>query len=96
MITVYTQRWNGPKKTLAELFQDYHIAVGGVGTALIDAAIHGLPVVCLDSRSVCVPIASESTENPKRPEREQWLNNLSYMNWRGDEIASGQAFEYLL
>ena len=87
-----------PTETLLTALDYHDIAVGGVGTAMVTAAIYGLPVVCLDNRSVCLPISSKST-NPIdiiRPCREQWLNNLSCMNWSGSEIESGEAFEYLL
>ena len=87
-----------PTETLDSALRRHDIAVGGVGTAMVTAAIYGLPVVCLDNRSVCLPMSSKST-NPIdiiRPSREQWLNNLSYMNWSGSEIESGEAFEYLL
>jgi len=62
------------------------IAIGGMSSALVTAVISGLNSICVDPRSVCFKIE----------DREQWLNDISWMNWSGSEIKTGEALEYLL
>ena len=57
----------------------------------IEAALLGTPVFCHPS-SACAPIAStdiSQIENPIRPERQDWLNTLSYFQYNENEIAQG-------
>lgn len=74
------------------------VAVGFTSSALVTAALMGLPVVTLgDEKSAVSAIATKQLgETLKRPDRKPWLNNLAYMNWSGDEIKSGLALDYLL
>ena len=63
------------------------IAMGYLSTAMVGAAIYGLRTVPLDDRS---PV-----KQLERISREQWLNNLSYMNWNDAELSSGEALKHL-
>ena len=76
-----------PVEALREALSRNDIAVGGMTTALVDAAIHGLYTVALDPNS---PIKGIEYYG-----REQWLNNLSYMNWNDTELRSGEALKHL-
>lgn len=74
------------------------VAVGFTSSALVTAALMGLPVVTLgDQKSAVSAISTKQLGEPLlRPDRTPWLNNLAYMNWSGDEIKTGLAVEYLL
>lgn len=74
----------------------HDIAIGHRTSALVTAAIEGLPIICLDKRSPAWEIAGHDLAEVKRPDRSQWLNNMSYAQWSDDEIASGEALEYAL
>jgi hypothetical protein len=72
------------------------VVIGFKTTALIDAVINGCPVISFDDRSAVWPVAGHDIMDIKRPDRTQWLNNLSYAQWRGEEIQTGEALEYVL
>lgn len=84
-----------PVGSLRDAFSRNDIAIGYTSTALVSAAISGLPVICLDDGSPVAQIAS-TLDDICRPDRTQWLNNLSYMNWSYVEIENGEALEQLL
>lgn len=85
-----------PLEALNDALERNHVAIGYLSTALVSAVVKGLPVICFDKRSPVYSMASHSLDEIVRPEREQWLNNLSYMNWSYAEIESGEALERLL
>lgn len=85
-----------PMDTLGKALSRNDIAVGFNSTALVSAAIAGLPVVSQAAHSPVHAISSGSIDELVRPDREPWINNLSYMNWSAGEIASGEALEYVL
>lgn len=74
----------------------YDVAIGWRTSALVTAAVNGMPVISFDSRSPVYPIAGRDIMDIRKPCRKQWLNNLSYAQWSGKEIASGEALEYVL
>jgi len=64
----------------------------------VDAAILGVPVFCGDSGSFAWDVSSKAIENivePSYPDRTQWLNNLSYVEWSLDEMQEGQPWMHL-
>lgn len=83
-----------PYEGLHDALSRHDLAVGFGTTALVAAAIHGLPCVCLDARNVAAPVGS-SDLRLRRPDRRQWLNNLSYHHYNGNEIADGTAWAFL-
>jgi hypothetical protein len=72
----------------------YDVAIGRRTTALVDAAIRGIPVVSYDPHSPVAPIAGR-VRDIRRPFREQWIRDLAWHNWHVDEIASGAAWDFL-
>jgi hypothetical protein len=74
------------QRPLAEDLADHDIAIGRKSTALVDALIAGLKVECSDPNSPVYGIKSRS----KR------INDLAWHNWNKDELASGEALEWLL
>lgn len=83
-----------PPESLHNALDRHDYAVGYGTTALVAAAIAGLPVVCLDHRNPVMPVASQDLPLV-RPSRTQWLNNLSYHQYNGNEIADGTAWAFL-
>ncbi len=64
----------------------------------IDALIEGIPPICLSSASLAYGICSRDIseiENPKQPERQQFLNDLCYSQWSINEMADGTAWRHI-
>lgn len=63
----------------------------------VDAAIDGVPVFAFDRGSMAYPIANKNwlrLENPEKPDRDQWLNDLCYAQWTPEEMRSGEAWHH--
>lgn len=61
------------------------------------AAINGVPVF-VDHSSLAAPVGNlflKNIENPARPDRTQWLNELCHTEWYLDEIKKGEPFARL-
>jgi hypothetical protein len=57
----------------------------------VEAVIQGIPSL-VDSSSLAWPVSIQSAaniENPVLPNREQWLNDLSWTEWTIDEMQKG-------
>ena len=63
----------------------------------VEAAIYGIPSFVADVGSMTWDISSHNLdiENPIKPDRYQWLCDLSYAQWNADEIIQGQPFKQL-
>lgn len=64
----------------------------------IESVIRGVPVVVCDIGSFALPMSTPLEEiftSPRTPDRQQWLNNLSYAQWSISEIESGEAWKHL-
>lgn len=62
------------------------------------AAINGVPVF-VDQTSLAAPVGNFSLsniENPNRPDRDQWINQICHTEWFEDEIEAGEPFTHLL
>lgn len=82
--------------SLLEHLKGHGVVIGFKTTALIDAVINGYPIISYDDRAAVWPVSGHDIMDVKRPDRTQWLNNLSYAQWRGEEIQTGEALEYVL
>ena len=73
----------------------YDVVVGWRGTAVFDAIIMGVPVICHPC-NVCAPVAVTDMTAPLfRGDRTQWLHDISYAQFSLAEIASGEAWDLL-
>jgi len=81
---------------LNDQLQEYDLAIGYRTSALFTAVCEGLPVISLDSRSSVYNVAGHDLSEIVRPDRTQWLNNMSYAQWSGQEIRSGEALKYAI
>jgi len=60
--------------------------------------MHGVPAF-VHSSSLAAPVANldlAAIENPKRPDREAWLDQIAHTEWLTDEIATGEPLTRLL
>lgn len=57
----------------------------------IQSVIHGIPTF-VDNKSLASPVANTDLsliENPNRPDRTQWLNDLAWTEWTVEEMKKG-------
>lgn len=66
---------------------------------VVGAAILGYPIFVTDpSNSQCADIANTSIadiENPRLPDRQQWVERISMSHWNFDELNSGQCWSHM-
>ena len=78
-----------------EALNNCHAFITHNSTASVDSCIRGVPTFVTSDLAICWPVANtnlEDIENPKYPDRKQWLNDLGYMLWSIDEIRSGKVY----
>jgi hypothetical protein len=64
----------------------------------IESIIHGVPAF-VGPTSLASPVANlqlSQIENPIRPDRQQWFNNLAWTEWTADEMSTGIPQEYII
>lgn len=64
----------------------------------IDSVLAGVPAF-VDPSSLAAPVANTDIgliESPRRPDREQWLNDLAWTEWTHTEIAQGLPLRLIL
>lgn len=72
----------------------YDCVIATSGTAAFTALQKGVPVICLDARNPLAPVcASKIGGKLYRGGTEKWLHDLSYAQWRVDELP--EAWELL-
>lgn len=72
------------------------VAIATSGTSVFHALRLGLPSICLDPKNVCAPVCSASIDAELiRPDRSQWLHEMSYKQFNMAEIAAGTAWKLL-
>lgn len=87
------------KKSIEEDFEDAWAVVTFNSNSGVEAAIAGVPVFIEDCGSMAFPIANRNLvylNDPRRPDRQKWANELAYCQWTLDEMRSGEAWRHLL
>ena len=73
------------------------VCIGNTSTALIDAIVLGVPVICTDPSSSVADVSVRGLgDDLYRGGREPWLHDLSWRQWGIDEIRDGSALRALL
>jgi hypothetical protein len=86
------------KRTLQEDLVNAHACVTFNSNSAVEAALSGVPVFAFDEGSMALPVANRvlsDIENPKTPDRTQWLNDLAYTQWTPDEMRNGETWAHL-
>ena len=84
------------------LYEDLRKAYAVVGfnsNALTESICEGIPTFSMCSSSMAWDCSNKDLsqiESPELFDRQQWLNNLGYCQWREDEIAQGDPWIHLL
>ena len=77
---------------------DAHAVVTLNSNSGVDALIEGIPVFAFDEGSMVWDVCNrvlKDIEDPKKPERKQWLNDLCYAQWTLKEMKEGKAWKHL-
>ena len=80
-------------------FDNAWAVVGFNSNALTESICEGIPTFSLCPSSMaweCSNTDLSQIETPKFFDRQQWLNNLGYCQWREDEIAQGAPYYHLM
>lgn len=88
----------GTKDNLIPTLDKAHCTVCFSSTMSVDSLINGCPTIAMSPANFAYELGSNSLSdivNPKRPPREQWLNNLGYTTWHVDEIEQGLPWAHL-
>ena len=76
---------------------NYHCVVNYNSGPAVQAAIHGVPIIC-DKSSLAGDLGEkiENIENAKLPDRSDWFLKLCHTEWTVDEIQQGIPFSRLI
>lgn len=76
---------------------NYHCVINHNSGPSVQAAIHGVPIVC-DESSLAYDVSNsiDQIENLVFPDRSDWFLKLCHTEWTVDEIESGIPFSRLL
>ena len=80
-------------------FDDAFAVIGFNSNALTESICEGIPTFSMCSSSMAWDCSNKDLsqiESPELFDRQQWLNNLGYCQWREDEIAQGDPWIHLL
>ena len=64
----------------------------------VDSVVSGVPVMCLDEGSMCWDICMKEyseLSNLQYPNRQKWLNELSWCQWFPEETSCGDTWDHL-
>ena len=87
----------GDKVDFLKKLQTAYCVVNYNSNPAIEAVLNGVPVV-VDDSSLCRDVGNSllcNINNLHTPERDTWLNKLSYCEWYVDEIAQGIPWQRL-
>ncbi len=90
--------YKSTEKNILDEFQHSWAVVNYSSNPGIESIINGIPSFVGD-RSLAAPVANldiSKIENPLRPDREQWLNDLAWTEWTIDEMSEGIPQQYLI
>ena len=72
--------------------------VGFNSNALTESVCEGIPTFSMCTSSMAWDVSNKDLSNIEQPkffDRQQWLNNLGYCQWREDECVAGLPWEHL-
>lgn len=88
----------GTFENLKETFDEAMCTVTYSSGFAIDSLLNGCPTIAMSPSNFAyglVPNKVDNIEHVARPNRDQWLYNLSYAQWHVDEIERGLPWKHL-
>jgi hypothetical protein len=91
---VYIEDVNVPLK---QHLEKCWCSVAYVSGMSVDSLLAGVPTIGCNSGSFVYDLSHDisTVTNPPKPDRAQWLNDLSYVQWSIPEMASGEAWNHI-
>ena len=83
---------------LAEDLNDCWATVSFNSNTGVESVIDGIPTFAFDEGAMAKGMANmwlADLENPKTPDRHQWLNDLAYTQWTPEEMKKGLTWRHL-
>lgn len=84
---------------LYEDFKNAYAVVGFNSNALTESVCEGIPTFSMCASSMAWECSNKNLKNLESPmyfDRTQWLNNLGYCQWTGNEIVKGLPWYHLI
>ena len=85
-------------ESLYKDFEGAHAVVGFNSNALTESICEGIPTFSMCPSSMAWECSNKdlrNLDNPQTYDRQQWLNNLGYCQWREDECVDGLPWQHL-
>jgi len=85
-------------KSIEEALAGARVCITVNSNAGVDAILAGTPVINLDKGSMVWEMSEHDyklIDNPPRPDRQQWANNMAYAQWSPEEIENGDVWKHL-
>ena len=91
--------WNKGDNSLERDLDEAWAVVGGNSNVLVESACLGVPTYCLHETAMAWPVSQPGLHCIEQPNldisRTQWLWNMSYTQWRHDEVLMGLPWRHL-
>ena len=88
----------GTKENLVPTLYDAYCTVTYTSGMGVDSVMNGTPTIAYNPGNFAYDISTRFIDRIQRlayPDREQWINNLSYCQWNISEIQEGLPWEHL-
>ena len=80
---------------LDKVIRDAHFVATFNSNSGVDSILAGVPCAVSDEGSMVWDLRAD-IDNPKVPDRYQWLKDMSYTQWTIEEMSSGETWKHLL
>jgi len=84
---------------IEEDFEKAWAVVAFNSNVTVDAALRGIPIFVDDIGAMAMDVANtdlSKLNNPDKPDRSRWLNDISYSQWTPSEMSLGLPIKHLL
>ena len=83
-------------RSLQEDLEGAWLTVAWGSNSLVDATLAGCPTLAFDPIAMTWDISIHSVgQTPILPDRQEWLNRISYAQWTNDEFRDGTAWQHV-
>jgi len=88
----------GEKQTLIPTIKDSWATVTYSSGLAVDSYLAGIPSFAMDTANFAYKLGNnnlKNIENPKLPDRKQWIQNMCYAQWNQEEMERGLVWEHM-
>ena len=87
-----------PFRGILSDYKNAHCTITRTSAGCIAGLRKGIPSISEDSLNIANAVCErslENVENPRTPDREQWINDLCYAEWSLKECEEGEPWRHL-